>query len=66
MSRSARLKADPYSSSDAARHARPLQHAQRVTLHGPLQLELGGISPGGGRGLRDLWPAQPRTAITRC
>ena len=41
MSCSVGPKSDSYSSSDAIRHSRPLQHAKHVTLDGPLELESG-------------------------
>ena len=34
-----------FDSSDAFRHARPLQHAETVTLEEPLELERGGRLP---------------------
>ena len=35
-----------FTSSDAARHARSLRHAQTLAVPGPVQLELGGTLPG--------------------
>jgi homoserine O-acetyltransferase len=36
---------DVFESSDSVRHARPLTHAERVTLPGPVRLEYGGQLP---------------------
>ncbi len=36
------MSQNPFESTDTARHAKPLRHAQVVQLDGPLQLELGG------------------------
>lgn len=42
MSQSVLERTDSYADSDASRHARPLKHANRITLTQPLDLELGG------------------------
>lgn len=42
MTHAAPSSPDPYFSSDSERHARALKHVHRVTLGGPLDLELGG------------------------
>jgi homoserine O-acetyltransferase/O-succinyltransferase len=39
------MSQDPFDSSDAFRHAKPLKYAQSVTLEEPLALELGGRLP---------------------
>jgi homoserine O-acetyltransferase/O-succinyltransferase len=39
------MASDPFDSSDAFRHAKPLHYAQSVTLDEPLELELGGRLP---------------------
>ncbi|MCE5268116.1 MAG: homoserine O-acetyltransferase [Planctomycetaceae bacterium] len=45
MSQRVSAKTDQFSSSDSNRQARPLKHAKRATLGGPLKLELGGSLP---------------------
>lgn len=42
MSQTVLRRTDSFRSSDADRHARPLQYVQSVTFHQPLSLELGG------------------------